>query len=72
MEIFSKEIQLGIIKIELSVQENEDCTVVLTAKDQLDEILWRTPLKDHEGNIKTYPTVSEAFLDAESKLKTYA
>ena len=71
MEIFSKEVQFGIIKIQLSVREDENCTVVFTAKDQSDEIIWTAPLKDSEGKIKTYPTASEAFLDAEQRMMTY-
>ena len=71
MEIFSKDIQMGVIKIELTVQESEGCTVIFTAKDDMDGVIWRVPLKDSDGKIKVYPTAADAFLDAERKLRIY-
>ena len=72
MEIFSREIQLSVIKIELSVQKREGCRVIFTAKDKTNGIIWKTPLKDSQGNTKIYPTVADAFQDAEAKLKIYS
>lgn len=70
MEVFSKEIQVGNIKIELSIQEsNGTRRVVFTAKDENDRRIWRTPILDN-GEVKTYENDEEAILDAEKKLGT--
>ena len=72
MDIFLKEFQVGQIRIELSVQEEGECKVMFTAKDADNEILWKTPIMDSEGNVKVYPTVEEAFADAQKRLKIYS
>lgn len=71
MEIFSKDVYLENIIIELSVQKAESCTVVLTAKDEMNQIIWCTPVMDINGHIKTYSSVAEAFIDAERKIGAY-
>jgi hypothetical protein len=73
MEIYSKEIQLGTLKIELSVQESKgNCSAMFTAKDSRNEIMWKTPITNADGEIKIYPSVEDAFYDAEQKLKLYS
>jgi hypothetical protein len=68
MEILSKEIQVGNIFIELSIQEIEGTKrVVLTAKDEKNRRLWRTPILDN-GSIKTYDNSEDALADAERKV----
>ena len=69
MDIFLREIQLGKIRIELSVQEKDGCTVIFTAKDSDDAILWKSAVTDENGKIIVYPTVEDAFNDAENRLK---
>lgn len=68
MEIFSKEIQIGNIIIELSIQESKGTKrVVITAKDDQNRRLWRTPILDN-GEIKTYDSQEDAIEDAEKKV----
>lgn len=68
MEIFSKEIPVGNIIIELSIQEiNGSKRVVITAKDDQHRRLWRTPILDN-GEIKTYESDQDAIDDAEKKV----
>ena len=69
MDIFLREIQLDKIRIELSVQEKDGCTVILTAKDSENSILWKSAVTDENGKIIVYPTVEDAFIDAETRLK---
>ena len=68
MEVFSKEFQVGNIKIELSIQDIHGTKrVVFTAKDENDRRIWRTPILDN-GEIKTYKSEEDAMQDAEKKL----
>ena len=70
MEVYSKEFQVGNIKIELSIQESHGVKrVVFTAKDDQDRRIWRTPILDN-GEIKTYDSQEDAISDAEKKLGT--
>jgi hypothetical protein len=69
MEIFSKEVQSGSLRIELSVREGAGCSVICTAKDEENRIVWRTPLTDAEGHVLIYQTLKEAIQDAAEKLK---
>lgn len=69
MEVFSKEIQIGNLRIELSVEEERGCSkVIFTARDEEDRRVWRTPLMDLNGDIKLYRSQEEAIIDAERKL----
>jgi hypothetical protein len=68
MEIFSKEIQVGNIILELSIHEIEGTKrVVITAKDEENRRLWRTPILQN-GEIKTYNSNQDAIEDAEKKI----
>jgi hypothetical protein len=72
MEIYSKDVHIGSVKVELSVQETrKTCRMILTAKDDTDTVLWRATMADPEGRVKTYSSVADAFRDAEEKLKSY-
>lgn len=69
MEVFSKEIRVGNLRIELSVEEEHGCSkVIFTARDEEDRRVWRTPLMDLNGDIKLYRSQEEAIIDAERKL----
>jgi hypothetical protein len=71
MEVFSKEFQIGNLKIELSVEESHGCSkVIFTARDEEDRRIWRTPIMDLNGDIKMYNSQEEAITDAERKLGT--
>jgi hypothetical protein len=68
MEIFLKEIEIGNITIELSIQEsNGSNRVVITAKDDQNRRLWRTPVLDN-GEVKTYDSAEDAIEDVEKKV----
>lgn len=71
MDIFLKEVRVGQISIELSIQETEGCTVIFTVKNVNNEILWKTHLLGEDGKPKVYRSVDEAFLDAQFRLKIY-
>jgi hypothetical protein len=70
MEVFSKEIQLGKLRIELSVEEKEGCRVIFTARDEEDRRVWRTPIMDYNGEVKIYDNQEEAIMDAHRTLGT--
>ena len=71
MEIFSKEIQVGSIILELSIHEIEGTKrVVITAKDEENRRLWRTPILQN-GEIKTYNSNQDAIEDAEKKITSW-
>jgi hypothetical protein len=71
MEIFSKEIQVGNIILELSIHEIEGTKrVVITAKDEENRRLWRTPILQN-GQIKTYNSNQDAIEDAEKKIASW-
>ena len=68
MEIFSKEIHVGGIILELSIHEIEGTKrVVITAKDEENRRLWRTPILQ-DGEVKTYNSNQDAIEDAERKI----
>lgn len=69
MEIFNKEVQSGPLRIELSVREAAGCSVICTAKDKDNRVVWRTPLTDAEGQTLIYETLKEAIADAVEKLR---
>jgi hypothetical protein len=71
MEIYSKEIQVGNIIIELSIHEIEGTRrVVVTARDEENRRLWRTPILDN-GKVKTYDSNEDALADAERKIASF-
>jgi hypothetical protein len=69
-EVFSKEVLIGNLTIEYSIIDKDGCRVTFTAKDDEHRRIWRTELTDQDGNVKVYPTVQDAILDANRKLKS--
>ena len=65
---FLREVELGGLKIEISIVENGGFKVYLMAKDMDDRRLWRTALTDADGNVKVYNSVSEAIAEAENTI----
>jgi hypothetical protein len=82
MEVFSKEFKVGLLRIEMSVQDSfrhvvtneagsytlKNFTVYLTAHDIDGRRIWVTPIMDSHGQVKIYSSVEEAVLDARHKL----
>ena len=54
--------------MEVSIQEGQGCRVIVTARDDRNRRLWRTPLMDENGEIKIYPSQEEAIVEARKKL----
>lgn len=69
---FLREVELGSLKIEISIVENGGFKVYLMAKDMDDRRLWRTALTDADGNVKVYNSVSEAIAEAENTIENCA
>ena len=69
---FFREVDLGSLKIEISIVEHGGYTVYLTAKDIDDRRLWRTALTDADGHIRVYTSVSEAVSEAENAIENSA
>jgi hypothetical protein len=85
MEIYSVELDLGQLKIEVSIQntspriiysdhfdiEQTDLSfnVYLTAKDKKGRRLWRTPITDMDGKPQVYLSIDEALSDATSRFQ---
>jgi hypothetical protein len=83
MEIYSVELDLGQLKIEVSVQNTSpriifndesdyghcdlNFNVYLTAWDKDGRRLWRTPVMDKDGKPKVYESIDEALEDATSR-----
>jgi hypothetical protein len=80
MEVYSVELDLGQMKIEVSVKNTSpritfsnningdfcelSFNVFLTAKDKNGRRLWRTPVTDHDGRPKVYTSVEQALAEA--------
>jgi hypothetical protein len=63
---FFRVVDLGSLKIEVSIVENAGYKVYFTATDTDDRRLWHTALTDSEGNIKVYTSISDAITAAEN------
>ena len=62
---FYGEVDLGSLRIEISIHAHDGYKVYFTAKDNDDRPVWRTPLTDAGGNIKIFRSLSDAITDAE-------
>ncbi|HEU5145161.1 MAG TPA: hypothetical protein VFT90_00530 [Chryseosolibacter sp.] len=62
---FYGEVDLGSLRIEISIHAHDGYKVYFTAKDNDDRRVWRTPLTDAGGNIKIFRSLSDAITDAE-------
>jgi hypothetical protein len=70
MEIqFFKEVELGNIRIEISIVENAGFKVFLTAKDANHNRLWRTTLTDVDGHVTIFRSISDAVKGAEQVIE---
>jgi hypothetical protein len=83
MEIYSMEMDLGQLTIEVSIKNTSpiirfgnfisgqkmenEFNVYLTAKDKNGRRLWRTPMTDNDGQPKTYTSIESAIDDATIK-----
>lgn len=68
MEFVFDEIHIGKMIIVLSVLEKQGCQVFVTAKDEENRRIWKTPLLDGNGQMATYQTSEEALEEARKKL----
>jgi hypothetical protein len=68
MEFVAVEIHVGKLTFVLSVLEKQGCKVFITAKDEDNRRIWKTPLLDGNGEMLTYPTSNEAIEGAKQKL----
>lgn len=66
---FFRVVDLGTLKIEVSIIENVGYRVYFTAKDMEDRRLWRTALTDSDGTVRVYNSVSDAIKDAENTIE---
>lgn len=72
MDIHLKDYSFGNLRIELTVQNNDGCKMILTAKTSNNEILWKTYMTDEFGKAKVYPSLNEALEDADMRMKSLA
>jgi hypothetical protein len=72
MDIQLKDYKFGKLRIESTVQQNDGCKMILTAKSSDNSILWKTFLTDEFGNTKIYCSVDDALQDVESRMKALA
>jgi hypothetical protein len=68
MEFVVDEIHVGKLTFVLSVLEKHGCKVFITAKDEDNRRIWKTPLLDLNGEMLTYPTSDMAIESAKQKL----
>jgi hypothetical protein len=77
MDIFSEEVSLGPLKVDVCVQvravslqnTGESYYVYITAKDEHNRRIWRTPITDGNGRVKYYQSIVNAVDDAKRKLE---
>ena len=67
---FFRVVDLGNLKIEVSIVENSGYRVYLTATDGEDRRLWRTALTDADGSVKVYTSIADAIKEAEHTIET--
>jgi hypothetical protein len=66
MEIFFEEIKIGDVLIQVSIQEGQGCRMMITAKDQDNRRILKTPVMEN-GEIKVYETPELAIEDARKR-----
>jgi hypothetical protein len=64
-EIFLKEVDLGLLRVEITIIEKTGYRVILTATDSDNRRIWKTALTHENGHPKIYACVSDAISDAE-------
>lgn len=68
MEFFEEEVQLGRLKIILSVLAKQGCSVYITAKDENNRKVWKTPLLNEDGEVGIYSDYQVALTEAKKKI----
>jgi hypothetical protein len=68
MEFIVEEILFGRLKFVISVLEKQGCSVFITAKDEENRRLWKTPVLDDSGSICIYPDPQNAITEAKKKI----
>ena len=67
MEYFVEEFKLGNLTIELFIQEGQGCRVIVTARDEENRRVWKTPVMDTNGEVKVYDNQEDAIDDTRKK-----
>jgi hypothetical protein len=68
MEFIVEQIQFGRLTLVLSILEKEGCRVFITAKDEENRRVWKTPVLNESGLISIYPDQENAITDAKRKV----
>jgi hypothetical protein len=82
MEVYSENVNVGPLKIQLTVRDQfrtivhgrkdisvlKNFTVHCTAWDQENRRIWSTPVIDDDGKTKIYVSINEALSDARRKI----
>jgi hypothetical protein len=68
MESIIEELRLGNLTFIVSVLEKQGCRVFITAKDETNRKIWKTPLMDGSGNIQVYPDANQALEEAKRRV----
>jgi hypothetical protein len=68
MEFIVDEVHLGKLTFVLSVLEKQGCRVFITAKDEDNRRIWKTPILDGNGDISTFPDVRAAIDETMKRL----
>ena len=86
MEIYFREVDLGVLKVEVSVRDNSNNKiyslkiddnnfqspfyVYLTARDAESRKIWETPMMTDDGQLKSYNSITEALEDVGKKVSS--
>jgi hypothetical protein len=68
MEFIVEEIQLGPLTLILSVLEKQGCTVFVTAKDEENRRIWKTPILGENGSMNVFSDVAGGVEEVKKKL----
>jgi hypothetical protein len=68
MEFIIEEIQFGRLRLVLSILEKQGFSVFITAKDEDNRRVWKTPLLDASGSVNIYPDSAIAVAEAKKKV----
>jgi hypothetical protein len=71
MEVFLDIIKKGNVRIELSVNEHQGCSVIFTVTDDQDRRILRSSVMDN-GKVKIYSSAEEAIQDVLRMLKDHS
>lgn len=68
MEYIVEELELGRLRLALSILEKQGYRIFITARDSENRRLWKTPLMDGDGHIKVFQDTAEALMEVKNKL----